>query len=305
MRDMKKAKFIINEASATKDSYMFTESVIGCLAMNQIVNHVDVVYTKHVNDAMIEAKKMLPGEYDFVTAVGGDGTVHDVINGVLRGKNQTPIAVIPTGTGNDFANLLKLRGSKESFCRMIKHFEVIESDVGKVNDRYFINSAGAGFGMNTAFDTPMRSKAVLGKMAYAIEGALTKPSKIRAQAVLKFTSEELCTTMSTALLIVNNAGSLISGRKADQRASLTKGYLDVLAVKRADLLRAPGMLMMLKKEKQIDLPGIKYFRTTRVDISKVGGDEFSFDFDKERFGSFPVHIELVPKAIKILVPPAS
>ena len=170
--DMKRAKFIINEATSDKEILNYTESVIGCLMMNQIVNHVDVIYTNKAEDALKEAQKMIEGEYDFVTAVGGDGTVHDVVNGVIMGEKHTPVAIIPGGTANDFANFLGLGGSKQSFCRMIKSFETIKMDAGKVNDRYFINSAGAGLGINSAFDTSMRSKAVLGKLAYALQLSL-------------------------------------------------------------------------------------------------------------------------------------
>lgn len=300
---MKRAKFIINEAASDKDILNYTESVIGCLTMNQIVNHVDVIYTNKAEDALKEAQKMIEGEYDFVTAVGGDGTVHDVVNGVIAGENHTPVAVIPGGTANDFANFLKLGGSKQSFCRMIKSFETVHMDVGKVNDRYFINSAGAGLGVNSAFDTSMRSKAVLGKLAYALQSARSSVSGkiISSRARLKFISKEYTGSMETSVLVVRNAGSL-TGSSKNPLQSLTDGYLDVLALGAIDLLKSPGVLFKLRQGKIIDHPGIKYFRTKSVDIEKEDDRPFNLDFDKERFGPLPVHIECVSKAVRVLIP---
>ena len=138
---MKKAKFIINAAVAKSGAMNQIESYIGCLILNRVVNHVDVAYTYKENDGMIEAMKMQKGEYDFVTAVGGDGTVHDVINGVICGGNETPIAIISVGTSNNFANLLKMPDNRDAFCKMIMGMKTMDIDVGKINDKYFVNSA--------------------------------------------------------------------------------------------------------------------------------------------------------------------
>lgn len=301
--DMKRAKFIINEAASDKEILNYTESVVGCLMMNQIVNHVDVVYTNKAEDALKEAQKMVEGEYDFATAVGGDGTVHDVVNGVITGENHTPVAIIPGGTANDFANFLGLGGSKQSFCRMIKSFETIKMDAGKVNDRYFINSAGAGLGINSAFDTSMRSKAVLGKLAYALQSARSVSGRnMTSKARLKFTAKEFTGSMDTSVLMIRNAGSMAGGSSKNPIQTLTDGYLDVLALGTMDLLKSPGVLFKLRQGKMIDHPGIKYFRTKAVDIEKEDDRLFNLDFDKERFGPLPVHIECVPEAVQILVP---
>lgn len=302
MNQLKRAKFIINEAASDNEILNYTESVIGCLAMNQMVNHIDVVYTNKADDALAEASMLKPGEYDFVTAVGGDGTVHDVVNGVISGGSNTPVAIIPGGTANDFANFLSLGGSKQSFCRMIRSFNTIHMDVGKVNDRYFINSCGAGVGVNAAFDTSMRSKAVLGKLAYALQSALSVSSKMSNKARLKFSSDQFTGVMETSVLLIKNAGSLAGNRAKSFEETLMDGFLEVLIVAAEDLLKSPGVLLRLHQGNPISHPGIQYFRTKSLMIEKEDDSEFILDFDKERFGPLPVHIESVPGAVRILVP---
>ena len=131
---MKKAKFIINPVIDENNLLNRIESIAGCLIMNQIVNHIDVVYTHKENDAMTEAMKMQPGEYDFVVCAGGDGTLHDIVNGVIRGGSCTPIAVYKAGTANSFAGALELPSDKVQFCRMIKRFKTLKVDVGKIDE---------------------------------------------------------------------------------------------------------------------------------------------------------------------------
>lgn len=299
---MKKAKFIINAYSVKEEVLKFTESVIGCLSMNRIVNKVDVVYTHKPQDATAEAAKMVKGEYDFVTVVGGDGTVHDVINGVLLSGNETPIAVIMAGTANNFANFLQLKNSKASFCKMIKDFQTIEADVGKINQQYFVNTAGYGVGVSAYADTPMENKAVFGKLAYFMEG-VASASKNRDKTVrLRYQSKEFSGTMDTALFIIRNAGNFFGTKEKNGRKLLQDGYLDVLIVERRQLLKLPGFILRLGQGERMNYPGVKYFQTKALDIEMEDGEELNIDFDKERFGHLPVHIEAVSKAVKILVP---
>ena len=76
--------------------------------MDQICNTIDVFYTEKQDDAQNKAASLQPGEYDFVVAVGGDGTLNEVINGIIISKSEIPVAVISAGTVNDFATYLNL-----------------------------------------------------------------------------------------------------------------------------------------------------------------------------------------------------
>ena len=86
-----KAKFIINPSSGKQNFLKSIESIVGCLVLNQVVDHIDVVYTKKVGDALEEARKIRKGEYDFVVSVGGDGTLNDVVNGLTLAHSSREI----------------------------------------------------------------------------------------------------------------------------------------------------------------------------------------------------------------------
>ena len=69
---------------------------------------VDIFYTQARNEGYAAACELSEGEYDLVIAVGGDGTVHEVVNGILKGGSNIPIAVMPAGTVNDFGHYLQV-----------------------------------------------------------------------------------------------------------------------------------------------------------------------------------------------------
>lgn len=297
---MKKAKFIINASVGGQEMLSRVESIIGYLIMNQIVNHVDVAYTHKENDAMMEAKKMQKDEYDFVAVVGGDGTIHDVINGIIKGENDTPIAIISAGTANYFARLLELKNDKESFCKMIMQMNILEVDAGKINDQYFINSAACGMMANGAFETSLQSKVVLGRLAYFVEGARVMPKQIK-MTKLKFTSKEFSGTKDVMLFIARNAGTMYGNKSIDPKEMMTDGYMDILIVEKMDIMKLSALFLKFMRGDHLDAQGVTFFQTKSLDVEQVGGKPLILDFDKERFGALPVHMEVVPKILKFIV----
>ncbi len=297
---MKKARFIINASVGGHELLTRVEGIIGYLIMNQVINHVDVAFTHHQKDAMVEAEKMRKGEYDFVAVVGGDGTIHDAINGVMIGGSETPIAIISAGTANYLARLLEIKGDKESFCRMIMAMNMLEVDVGRVNDRYFINSAACGLLANGAFQTSMESKMVLGRMAYIIQGARSVPKNF-STARLRFQSEEFSGEKDVMLFVARNAGTMYGGKKVDARKMMSDGLLDILIVEKMDVMKVSALFYKFMRGEPPEGDGVTFFRTKSLDVEQIDGKPLILDFDKERFGHLPIHLEVLQKALRIIV----
>ena len=117
--DMLKALFVINPSSGKQNFLETIERIISRLIMEQTVNHIDVVYTQKQQDAYEAAFALKKGEYDFVTAIGGDGTINEVIAGIAKSGCEIPVAVLSAGTINDFANYLHLPDTvllRRPFC---------------------------------------------------------------------------------------------------------------------------------------------------------------------------------------------
>ncbi|HIT07300.1 MAG TPA: diacylglycerol kinase family lipid kinase [Candidatus Scybalocola faecipullorum] len=299
---MKKAKFIINPVIDENNLLNRIESIAGCLIMNQIVNHIDVVYTHKENDAMTEAMKMQPGEYDFVVCAGGDGTLHDIVNGVIRGGSCTPIAVYKAGTANSFAGALELPSDKVQFCRMIKRFKTLKVDVGKIDDSYFINEASAGMITDAVYKTPRENKIVLGKAAYMLEGVKLLPKQVLKSTCLEFKTDNFYKKADVSMFVVKNSGNATGNKDADVRKIMTDGLLDVLIVEKMNVFTLPKLFLKFMQGEHLNEEGITYFQTQTLDINNVGTQNLTIDLDKEKYGKLPVHIESVKEAIQIIVP---
>ena len=166
-----KGLFIINPSSGRQNFIDKIKEIAGMLVIDQICNTIDVFYTEKQDDALNKAAALEKGQYDFVVAVGGDGTLDEVINDVVLSQSNTPVAVISAGTVNDFATYLNLPQTPKEFCDMIADFKLKKVDVGKVNEKYFINVVAAGLLSDTGFKVSKDKKAVMGKLAYYLEGA--------------------------------------------------------------------------------------------------------------------------------------
>lgn len=299
---MKKAKFIINPSSGRQNFLKNIEGMIGKLIMDQIVNHVDVFYTEKQDDAKNAAMNMKKGEYDFVVAIGGDGTLNEVVNGVALGKNETPIAVISAGTVNDFANYLSLPQGIDEFCDLIRDFNIKEVDLGRIDGTYFMNVLAGGLLSDVGYKVPKELKAIFGKMAYYVECAKDIPKNLFHSIPISVKTEEFSKECECLLFIVANSQSVGGFRNAAPLASVSDGLLDVLILKKVEVAQLSNLLLKIVQGDHINHPNVEYFQTKKIHIDILDDSKVVVDYDGECFGELPVTIEVVPKAVKIIVP---
>ena len=297
-----KAKFIINPSSGKQNFLKSIESIVGCLVLNQVVDHIDVVYTKKVGDALEEARKIRKGEYDFVVSVGGDGTLNDVVNGLLEGGSETPLAVLSMGTANDFAQYAKPPQTPEAFCRMIMEFKIRKIDVGKINDRYFINRVSGGFGANVNDKVSQESKAVLGKLAYYMEGALDFSKKGMETVRIRLDSKQFQGERDVLSFVVLNTCAGFGIYQGMPDKDMQDGVLDVLIVKKMALGQVSILGLRALTRKMTNHPKVKHFQTKRIRIESASKEDVSVDFDGQTFGNLPIDLSIVPGALKLIVP---
>ena len=103
-------------------------------------------------------------------AAGGDGTLHEVVNVLMREKLSLPIGIIGSGTSNDFATYLGVNQDLEAYFDCIVDDISRPADVGCANGEYFINVASAGALTSVAHEVNVRLKHAMGKMAYYLRG---------------------------------------------------------------------------------------------------------------------------------------
>lgn len=302
-----KGLFIINPSSGRQNFKDNLNQIAGKLIMDKIVPTIDVFYTKKKDDAKNRVALLSEGEYDFVVAVGGDGTLNEVVNGLIISGSNTPLAIISSGTVNDFANYLKLPGASEvdRFCEMIKTFKTKKVDAGKINDEYFINVIAGGILTDIAYKVPKDRKAIFGKMAYYVEGALELPKQFFGDLMhLEFEVGDETRQEDVTVFIVANSRSVGGFKDAIPMASVTDGKLDILILKKVELYQVSNLLFKFLQGEHPQHPSIEYIQADEIKIREVGDKtDISIDYDGELLeGGLPIDIKVIPKALNIIVP---
>ena len=177
---MKNCLIIINPSAGKHIIQHKLDKIIGQLILKKIIKNIDIFYTEKKNDAYNKAKEANEENYDFIMSVGGDGTLNEVISGMIDSHKHIPLCILSAGTVNDFANYLNLPRSVSGIVKMISDYQVISSDVGKINDCYFINVAAGGMFSDISFVVSKSDKKKYGPLAYYIKAMQDLPQqKIR------------------------------------------------------------------------------------------------------------------------------
>lgn len=109
-------------------------------------------------------------DYELVVCSGGDGTLDEIVTGMIRSGFRTPIGYIPAGSTNDFAKSLKIPSTMKKAAELIVQGKVFSCDVGRFNKDIFIYVAAFGIFTEVSYETPQEMKNMLGHMAYLLEG---------------------------------------------------------------------------------------------------------------------------------------
>src|SRR5699024_3644686 len=124
--------------------------------------------TTSAGDATYAAKEALKHDYDGIIAAGGDGTLNEVINGIAEATNRPKLGLIPMRTVYDFGRALLIPNDIiEAVDKFIK-VDLVPVDVGKMNNRYFINIASGNIITQVSYEAPNKLKTMVRPLAYYI-----------------------------------------------------------------------------------------------------------------------------------------
>ena len=205
-------------------------------------------------DARRFAEEAAVDGMELVIAAGGDGTINEVVNGFddflevfAAGSPDIPpptlprLGLVPLGTGNDFATSLGVPNEIPSAVHVAVHGEPLEVDIGRVNERDFLNVSTGGVGAEATEETPSEIKNVIGPLAYLITGVRKFVTLESSQA--RFTADEVIYDGPFMIFAVGNSKLTGGGNQLTPKADLTDGLLDLCIVKempRMDLLKLPA-----------------------------------------------------------------
>ena len=168
MNVLKKLLLIVNPNAGTRQAHRLLPEMISALTAGGYL--VTVCVTEKRGDASVFARSHA-GDADLVVACGGDGTLNEVVSGLLAGGHTTPVGYIPAGSTNDFAATLGLSPDLLTACGTVCTGTPRMLDMGRFGaDRYFCYTASFGAFTSVSWSTPQNMKNVLGHAAYILQG---------------------------------------------------------------------------------------------------------------------------------------
>ncbi|MDQ3996923.1 MAG: YegS/Rv2252/BmrU family lipid kinase [Gemmatimonadota bacterium] len=199
---------------------------------------------------------------DVVVAVGGDGTLNAVVNG-LDGRD-TALGVVPLGTANDFARQVGIPPDADHAMDVVLLKEPLRMDTASLNGRRFINVSSGGVGAEATAETPTQAKATLGALAYAITGvrkiAGFAPYRGRFRGDAGVDGEDFALDGEFLLFGVGNGRATGAGTLITPQASVTDGLVDVCVVEAMPRREFGRLLLKFKRGEQVGQPGVHYAR---------------------------------------------
>lgn len=254
-----------------------------------------VPYRIQKGKPLADALDIIDDSYNHILVAGGDGTVDNVVNAMMERNINLPLAILPVGTANDFAKFIKLPKRVSEAVEKILSSEPMLVDVGKINQKYFINVASTGLFTDISQKTDTNLKNTIGKLAYYLKGLEELPNFRKLK--VKLTSEEMNYEGEMYLMLVFN-GQTAGNLRLATRADICDGYLDVIVIKAVQLYEVLPLFFKILKNEHLDSNKVLYFKTKKITIESE--EDIVVDIDGEPGPGFPLTVECVQGGIKLL-----
>ncbi len=240
------------------------------------------------------------GYYDMIACSGGDGTLDEVVTGMMRCEKRLPIGYVPAGTTNDFAGSLGIPRSMEKAARVIVDGKSFRCDVGGFNENIFVYIAAFGLFTDVSYETRQDMKNVLGHMAYVLEG-MRKLSKVRSYT-MKVTCGDRVIEGDFIFGMITNSLSVGGFKKiTGDNVKLNDGVFEVTLIKRPGNPVELNTIMAAMVNRNIDTDLMECFTASELQIEST--EEIAWTLDGE-FGGRHSRVEIrnYKQALEIRVP---
>lgn len=271
------------------------------LAAEQAWGPVQLLETSGPGAATSLARSAAEAGAERIVVVGGDGTIHEAANGILRldPSARPPLGIIPAGTGNDFAKLLRTAGCRPAEAiRRIARGRIDRFDVGYAWDEYFLNSVGIGFDAEVARRVNASGwgrgfLAYLAAVGHVIRHFEPFPAELDG--------DDHRSVDRWLLLEVGNGPVVGGGFRITPDAVPDDGLLDVCAIQGLSPGGILAKLPLVLLGKHTGLKQVRTFRTTRLSIRRLDGPLVA-QFDGElRSVADRMDVTILPRALPVLV----
>ena len=270
---------------------------------------VELHATESPGNAMTIARNLAP-EVDIMVAVGGDGTINEVVNGMAgpgsgRGRaahrpaHKATLGIVPAGTVNVLALELGLPFQVERACDVIAGGKTISLDLGRINERSFVLMTGAGIDALTVRNVDLRAKRRFKELAFLGTGLKSGLSAPPPAFVVRTGGQEYTATF----FVAGNSRYYAAHLGMTPAADPTDGVLDLLIFTGTTRSSLAVFWLGVPSGLHLRSPNVTYLRAKQAELIPLDDKETVwFQTDGELAGKLPATVKIDAHAVEVLVP---
>lgn len=251
--------------------------------------------TKKAGDGQLFAKEASTENiFTTIVSVGGDGTLHEVVNGMIGGTQK--LGIIPAGTGNDFSRSLNIPLNIKDAIKILVDGKVISIDLGRLEDRHFVNFSSIGLDALIVEEANKIKKYFSSTYSYIIGvvKALGKFKSIKVELIIdneKYNSEIM-------LVAVCNGAYYGGGMNIAPCAEVSDGQFDICVVKKMSKLKLLFFFPTIFKGEHIKYDEVELYRGKSVQI--FSGEKTYMTADGETIDSGTIKFEMMHNKLRVI-----
>jgi len=271
--------------------------------------HFDAELTRAPGHATELAREAVAQGYETIVCVGGDGTLNEVLNGLVTEKGVEPVSlgIIPGGTGSDFRRTVGIPPSYQEACLVLLEGHTRLVDIGEITclregepvRRYFVNVAGVGFDGEVADRTNRLPKVLGGTLPYLASLFITLVAYRNKDVVTSFDGQSIRHRVNA--VVVSNGQFFGGGMHIAPEASPDDGFFDIIVLGDLGKLELVANIPRVYKGTHLTHPKVSSYRAREVRVEAKGEERMFIQADGEFVGQAPTTFRLLPRALKVLV----
>lgn len=292
---MKKALLVVNPSAGGEKAQEFQKAAVEKL--ESYFDEVEVKETKKGGDARDFARAAAQDKLDSVFVMGGDGTVNEGISGLAEQDYRPKFGFFPLGTVNDLARALNMPINPKEAIEALDFEQTKSLDIGKINDRYFMNVVAVGSIPEAVRDVSVEEKTKFGKMAYLISGLKKIAQNETYNFELDVDGDHISVESTTLLIGLTNS---IGGHENFlPDAKVDDGLLHLVYLKDTNMLESFQAIPNLAQGVTESNQNLGYRTFNKAHIALKNSQSLGTNVDGDEGDELPIDITILPSHLTV------
>ncbi len=268
--------------------------------LSTMFDRIEVKFTRQAGDAILFAKEATEDGFDAVFCLGGDGTVNETVNGIVKGGGTATFGFVPVGTVNDLARALNVPLSPLRAIHMLADAEVISVDVGRCNDSYFCNNIATGVIPTAVEGVSASEKAILGPLAYFMRGGQALLQNQDYEYEINVDGKKIETKSPLVIALMTNCIS--SFEKFMPHAEVNDGFMRIVIFREYFFMEILAIIPLILSGKIYNSKYVSILKAKKASIRVKNQTEVATNMDGSKGPELPADLEVLPGFLKVFVP---